>query len=114
MMVHRTVLYNPKTHIISDVELEMSAAPLVDSGVKQRMFGDLPFVRNFAINLKDRLAVIEREMILAEIKRCNGNKSKAAKEMGISREALRKKLLISREVLDVLENQYPTEKKKAA
>jgi two-component system response regulator HydG len=53
-------------------------------------------------------------MILAEIKRCNGNKSKAAKEMGISREALRKKLLISREVLDVLENQYPTEKKKAA
>jgi two-component system response regulator HydG len=114
MMVHRTVLYNPKTHIISDVELEMSAAPLVDSGVKQRMFGDLPFVGNFAINLKDRLAVIEREMILAEIKRCNGNKSKAAKEMGISREALRKKLLISREVLDVLENQYPTEKKKAA
>jgi Nif-specific regulatory protein len=38
-------------------------------------------------------------MIHAEIRRTNGNKSKAAKEMGISREALRKKLLMSSEVL---------------
>ena len=42
------------------------------------------------------------------------NKSKAAKEMGISREALRKKLLISREVLDNLEEQFPEQEKKAA
>ena len=38
-----------------------------------------------------------------EIKRNNDNKSKAAKEMGISREALRKKLIISSQVLDDLE-----------
>jgi Nif-specific regulatory protein len=38
-------------------------------------------------------------MIHSEIRRNNGNKSKAAKEMGISREALRKKLLMSTEIL---------------
>lgn len=113
-MVERAVLYNPKAHVISEVDLETSASPLVDTQMKQRMFGDLPFVGDFHISLKDRLAIVEREMIINEIKRCNGNKSKAAKEMGISREALRKKLLISREVLDQLEEQYPEQKKKAA
>lgn len=113
-MVERAVLYNPKAHVISEVDLETSASPLVDKAQKQRMFGDLPFVGDFHITLKDRLAIVEREMIIAEIKRCNGNKSKAAKEMGISREALRKKLLISREVLDSLETQFPEQKKKAA
>ncbi|MCR9205800.1 MAG: sigma 54-interacting transcriptional regulator, partial [Halobacteriovoraceae bacterium] len=113
-MVERAVLYNPKAHVISEVDLETSASPLVDKSMKQRMFGDLPFVGDFHITLKDRLAIVEREMIISEIKRCNGNKSKAAKEMGISREALRKKLLISREVLDELETQYPDQKKKAA
>jgi two-component system, NtrC family, response regulator HydG len=112
-MVERAVLYNPKAHVISEVELESAASPLVDKSVKQRMFGDLPFVSDFHVPLKDRVAVVEREMIIAEIKRCNGNKSKAAKEMGISREALRKKLLMSREVLDDLEDQFPDQKKKA-
>lgn len=96
--VERSVLYHPKAHIITDIDLGNSASPLVDIGSKQRMFGDVPFVSDFSIPLKDRLALVEREMILAEIKRNNGNKSKAAKEMGISREALRKKLLISDEV----------------
>jgi Nif-specific regulatory protein len=114
VMVERAVLYNPKAHVISEVDLETSASPLVDKSMKQRMFGDLPFVGDFHISLKDRLAIVEREMIINEIKRCNGNKSKAAKEMGISREALRKKLLISREVLDVLEDAHPEQKKKAA
>jgi Nif-specific regulatory protein len=82
--------------------------------MKQRMFGDLPFVGDFHIPLKDRIAIVEREMILSEIKRNNGNKSKAAKEMGISREALLKKLLISRDVLDTLEEQFPEQQKKAA
>ena len=113
-MVERAVLYNPKAHVISEVELESAASPLVDKSVKQRMFGDLPFVSDYHVPLKDRVAVVEREMIIAEIKRCNGNKSKAAKEMGISREALRKKLLMSREVLDGLEEQFPDQKKKAA
>ena len=113
-MVERAVLYNPKAHIISDVEFQTSASPLVDTSQKQRMFGDLPFVSDYNIDLKDRLAIVEREMILSEVKRHNGNKSKAAKTMGISREALRKKLLISRNILDGLEDKDPSQKKKAA
>ncbi len=113
-LVERTVLYNPKAHIISDIDFDSSAFPLVNTNVKQRIFGDLPFVSDFRLALKDRLAVVEREMILNEIKRCNGNKSKAAKEMGISREALRKKLLISRQILDELESKFPDQRKKAA
>ncbi len=103
LCVERAVLYNPKNHIIADVtDLGSSAAPLVDITTKNRMFGDVPYVSDFRIPLKDRLALIEREMIIAEIKRNNGNKSKASKEMGISREALRKKLLASREILEEL------------
>ncbi|OIQ17832.1 MAG: hypothetical protein BM556_10410 [Bacteriovorax sp. MedPE-SWde] len=101
--VERAVLYNPKSHIITEIGFENSAIPLVDVVQKQRMFGSIPFVSDHSITLKDRLALIEREMILSEIKRNHGNKSKAAKEMGISREALRKKLIISNSVLDNLE-----------
>jgi Nif-specific regulatory protein len=99
LCIERAVLYNPKAHVITDIELADSASPLVDVSEKKRMFGDLPWVSDHNIALKDRLAIIEREMIHAEIRRTNGNKSKAAKEMGISREALRKKLLMSSEVL---------------
>jgi two-component system response regulator HydG len=97
--VERAVLYNPKAHVITDIDFQDSASPLVDLAVKKRMFGDLPFVADHNIPLKDRMAIVEREMIHAEIRRSNGNKSKAAKEMGISREALRKKLIISTEIL---------------
>ena len=48
-------------------------------------------------------------MIVEEIKRHNGNKSKAATAMKISREALRKKMLQSDKVIVNIE-----EKKKAA
>ncbi|GAB4011800.1 MAG: hypothetical protein Fur0010_06770 [Bdellovibrio sp.] len=101
--VERSVLYNPKNHIIADLDFESSAAPVYDLGAKQKLFGDIPYVHDSKIALKDRLLLVEREIILSEIKRSNGNKSKAAKEMGISREALRKKLLQSREVLEKLE-----------
>ena len=100
--VERAVLYNPKSHIITDIDIQDSASPLVDISEKKRMFGDLPFVSDHSIALKDRLALVEREMIHAEIRRSNGNKSKAAKEMGISREALRKKLLMSTDILKSL------------
>ena len=103
--IERSVLYNPKNHIIGDVELENSATPLVDISHRRRMFGDTPFVHDYQLLLKDRLALIEREMILSEIKRHNGNKSKAAKSMGISREALRKKMLQSNQVLSELQDQ---------
>lgn len=110
--VERAVLYNPKAHVITEVAFDNNAAPLVDLSQKQRIFGDVPHVADFHIPLKDRVAMVEREMILAEIKRNNGNKSKAAKEMGISREALRKKLLQSEEVLEQVEG-APAEKKAA-
>ena len=100
--VERAILYNPKSHVITDLDLENSAIPLVDLNHKRRQFGELPFVSDFSIPLKDRLSIVEREMIISEIKRNNGNKSKAAKEMGISREALRKKLISSDEVLSAL------------
>jgi ribosome-binding protein aMBF1 (putative translation factor) len=43
-------------------------------------------------------------MIMSEIKRHKGNKSKAAQSMGISREALRKKLIMSDDVIAQLKN----------
>ncbi len=101
--VERAVLYNPKSHILTEVVFENESIPLTDAVSKQRMFGAIPYVSDFSIPLKDRLALVEREMILAEIKRNNGNKSKAAKEMGISREALRKKLLTSDKILTALD-----------
>jgi len=100
--IQRAVLYNPKSHIITEMEMSNTASPLFDADKKRRMFGDLPHVSNFNISLKERVAIVEREMIVQEIKRHNGNKSKAAKSMGISREALRKKLLMATEVLEVL------------
>lgn len=96
--VERAVLFHPKEHLIAEVALDDTTTPLIDIGIGKRMFGDIPHASDPSVCLKDRLALVEREMILAEIKRCNGNKSKAAIEMGISREALRKKMLISDEV----------------
>jgi Nif-specific regulatory protein len=54
-------------------------------------------------------------MILSEIKRHKGNKSRAAQSMGISREALRKKMLISDEIIESLKtDQSQIVDKKAA
>lgn len=102
--VERAVIYNPKAHRLTDIEINSSAAPVIDLSSKKRMFGDIPFVTDFKIGLKDRVTLVEIEMIKAEIKRNNGNKSKAAKEMGISREALRKKMLAGKSVLQELQN----------
>ncbi len=98
--ISRIVTYNPKEHIVSNEMLDDSALPPFDVDVKKRRFGDLPYVSDFNIPLKDRLAIMEREMIYGEIKRHNGNKTKAATAMGISREALRKKLIASDKVMD--------------
>ncbi|MCK5072979.1 MAG: sigma-54-dependent Fis family transcriptional regulator [Bacteriovoracaceae bacterium] len=98
--VERAVLYNPKAHIITELELGNNSAPLFDISDNLSMFGDIPHAGDYNISLKDRVAIVEREMILAEIKRMGGNKSHAARVMGISREALRKKLMLSRDLLD--------------
>ncbi len=95
--VEKAVLYNPKAHVIS--KLNNGATPIIDI-TKSSIQGldSIPHARDFSLSLKERVLLVEREMIIAEIRRCKGNKSKAAKEMGISREALRKKLLTSDKV----------------
>lgn len=99
--VEKAVLYNPKAHIITD--LGSKSSPIIDvTKTSNCMLENIPHADDPTIPLKDRVALVEREMILAEIKRHKGNKSKAATAMGISREALRKKMLMSDEILDQL------------
>lgn len=101
--VEKLVLYNPKAHVISD--LGNKSTPIIDvTKTANCLLENIPFADDPHITLKDRVALVEREMILAEIKRHKGNKSKAASTMGISREALRKKMLMSDEILDGLKN----------
>ena len=80
-------------------EVDEESLPILESPIRPQIAGSLPYVNDWTIDLKDRVLLVEREMVLTEIKRHKGNKSKAAKEMGISREALRKKLMASGEVL---------------
>ena len=90
-------------------ELGSKAIPIIDlSKTSGAMLENIPFADNSDIPLKDRVALVERELILAEIKRFRGNKSKAAIAMGISREALRKKLLMSDEILEALKDKPAT------
>lgn len=101
--VEKAVLYNPKSHVISD--LGSKSSPIIDiSKSSNCMLENILHADNFSIPLKDRVALVEREMILAEIKRHRGNKSKAATSMGISREALRKKMLMSDDILEEIKN----------
>lgn len=112
--VQKAVLYNPKAHIINKLN-KAGATPVIDLG-QASMHGldNIPHARDFNMPLKDRVALVEREMIMAEIRRNKGNKSKAAKEMGISREALRKKLIQSDEILDQMTKDESDNSKKAA
>jgi two-component system response regulator HydG len=108
--VEKAVLYNPKAHIITD--LGNKSSPIIDiSKTANCLLENIPHADDPTIPLKDRLALVEREMILAEIKRHRGNKSKAAASMGISREALRKKMLMSDEIIERLKK--PSESTKA-
>lgn len=110
--VNKAVLYNPKAHIIDQVD--SGVTPIIDlENSKSGFLGEVEFADDHSLPLKERVILVEREMILAEVKRNKGNKSKAAKAMGISREALRKKLIQSTEVLEGL-GVNPGEDKKAA
>lgn len=116
--VEKAVLYNPKAHVITD--LGSKSSPIIDvSKTANCLLENIPHADDPNIPLKDRVALVEREMILAEIKRHKGNKSKAATAMGISREALRKKMLQSDEIIEALKAGKPLpvapqEEKKAA
>lgn len=94
--IARLVMYNAKQHVITDVETEL--LPIVEQTLTPGINTSIPFVNDHKIELKDRVLMIEKELVMAEIKRCKGNKSRAAQEMGISREALRKKLMSFEEV----------------
>ena len=83
--------------------MEGDVAPLFDIDAKKRVFGDINHVSDSNIPLRDRLSIIERELIIAEIKVHLGNKSRAAKALGISREALRKKLMAAEELVGKLD-----------
>ncbi len=113
--VEKMVLYNPKSHVIND--LGNKSSPIIDISNRSGSFLNyIPHADNFSLPLKDRLALVEREMIFSEIKRHRGNKTKAATSMGISREALRKKLLISDDIIKEIklrgkENEKKTGKK---
>jgi Nif-specific regulatory protein len=96
--IGRLVRYNPKNHVITD--LDEDSLPILESPIRPRISKDIPYINDFTLDLKDRVLLVEREMIIAEIKRNKGNKSKASKEMGISREALRKKMIASDSVLE--------------
>jgi Nif-specific regulatory protein len=99
--VEKAVLYNPKAHVISD--LGSKSTPIIDMTKSNGcMLENIPHADDSSLPLKDRVALVEREMILAEIKRHKGNKSRAAQSMGISREALRKKMLLSDEIVEAL------------
>lgn len=112
----RLVVYNAKQHVIVDVGNDI--LPIVEQPLTPSISSSIPFVNDHKIDLKDRILMVEKELVMAEIKRCKGNKSKAALEMGISREALRKKMMSFDEVYQRLTGQvinlHQTEKEEAA
>ena len=112
--VEKAVLYNPKAHVICD--LGTKSTPIIDlSKSSSLILENIPHADDANLPLKDRVALVEREMIISEIKRHKGNKSKAALAMGISREALRKKMLISDEIIEGLGKvEMPNQDKKVA
>src|SRR5690606_16145680 len=64
--VEKAVLYNPKAHVISD--LGSKSSPIIDlSKSANCLLENIPHADNPAIPLKDRVALVEREMIFAEI-----------------------------------------------
>jgi len=89
------VAWHEKDHTIVDLTLP-GQPPLLTYGPVQEF--NASFTYDAALTLPERMALVERELILLEIKRQQGNKSHAAKALGISREALRKKLLHSEQV----------------
>ena len=91
----KIVRYNPKSHIISD----LPEKEIFLKSTKEITWKKIEKIEELSLPLKDKLALIEREMILGEIERLKGNKSQAAKSLFISRESLRKKLLISLDIL---------------
>ncbi|MCY4643054.1 MAG: sigma 54-interacting transcriptional regulator [Bacteriovoracales bacterium] len=99
--VSTAVTLNPKNHVISELD-EVTMTKLSKEVGVPRFFDHLPTALYGKIALKDRVALVEGKMIEGEIRRLRGNKSRAAREMGISRETLRKKMAAAQRVLNRL------------
>jgi len=99
--VSRLVRFNTKNHVITEVDDKVIA--ILQKPMDVRISSEIPFVNDSSLPLKQRVLLVERELILAEIKQVKGNKSKAAKIMGISREALRKKLIACNKVHEMVQ-----------
>ncbi len=108
--IARLVRFNPKNHVITEVD--DSILPILKKPMNPRISSEIPFVNDHTLDLKDRIAMVEREMINSEIKRHKGNKSRAAKAMGISREALRKKLIACEKVFAKIQEIESSRRKK--
>ena len=95
----RAVTLNPKDHVICN--FDGLAMPKLKKNIEslQLLDDDIPWRIKSSLSLKERMSIIERKVIDGEIRRFRGNKSRAAAAMGISREALRKKLLFSQKIL---------------
>ncbi len=106
--IKRAIVLNPDQSIISDVDLKSTTISYLKNK-SLRGFSNIPHVGDSDVPLKDRLAMVERELLYSEIKKCNGNKSKAANKMGISREALRKKLILVEKAFSRLEDKREQE-----
>jgi two-component system response regulator HydG len=101
-VIERAVLYNPKTHIITD--FGNHSIPVLDPAKQNSCQLDhIPYAEDTSLPLRDRMILIEKELVLAEIRRQNDNKSQAAIALGISREALRKKLILAEEVMSQIQ-----------
>ncbi len=94
--ISRLVRFNTKNHVITEVDDKVLS--ILQKPMNVRISSEIPFVNDSSLPLKERVLLVERELILAEIKQAKGNKSRAAKNMGISREALRKKLIACEKV----------------
>ncbi|MBP5296937.1 MAG: sigma-54-dependent Fis family transcriptional regulator, partial [Bacteriovoracaceae bacterium] len=99
------VAWHEKEHTIVDLARE-GQDPILAFGPVQDF--NPPYVAADDLSLPDKMALIERDLILLEIKRQKGNKSHAAKALGIGRESLRKKLLHSAAILKKWQQQHPS------
>ncbi|MCB9093280.1 MAG: sigma-54-dependent Fis family transcriptional regulator [Halobacteriovoraceae bacterium] len=108
--IARLVRYNPKNHVITNVD--DTILPILKAPINPRVSAEIPYINDHSIDLKDRVLLVEREIMLAEIKRYKGNKSRAAEAMGISREALRKKLIACEKTYEKLQVLEKSKRKK--
>lgn len=96
--VEKLVLYHNKENFITNINNMALPITRTQKGVSGSL-SNIQLATDSEVPLRERIALIEREIILDEIRRAEGNKSQAARNMSISREALRKKLILGREIM---------------